>query len=118
MRELTGGEGADLVLDLGGQDTLARSVKATRMDGSVAVIGVLSGAGDAAIPIGNVMQRQIRLFGVSVGSVAAHRALSRAVTASGLRPHVSHRVSWHDLAEAVRIQQANDHIGKIGIELA
>ncbi|MGI9603102.1 MAG: zinc-dependent alcohol dehydrogenase family protein, partial [Acidimicrobiales bacterium] len=41
--EITEGRGADLVVDLGGPDTLRRSVAATRMDGTVAVVGVLSG---------------------------------------------------------------------------
>ena len=117
VRALTGGEGADLVLDMGGAGSLARSIKATAMDGRVAVIGVLDGAGDASLPIGPVMQRQIDVFGISVGSVAAHRALARAVGASGLRPYLSHRLSWRELDEAVRIQRANEHIGKIGIEI-
>jgi NADPH:quinone reductase-like Zn-dependent oxidoreductase len=117
VREITSGEGADLVLDLGGPESLGRSIRATRMDGHVAIIGVLSGFGDAAIPVGDAMTRQIHLFGVSVGSVAAHRAMSAAVEANGIRPHISHTFDWSELAEAVRVQQANEHIGKIAIEI-
>lgn len=117
VREITDGDGADLVVDLGGQQTLPRSVRAARMDGHVAVIGVLSGFGAAELPVSEVMTRQIHLFGVSVGSVAAHRDLARAVAAGGIRPHISHRVSWRDMAEAMRIQQANEHVGKIGVEI-
>lgn len=117
VREITGGDGADLVLDLGGPETLGRSVRAARMDGHVAIIGVLSGHGEAAIPLGDAMTRQVRLFGVSVGSVAAHRALARAVAATGLRPPVSHRLPWTALDEARQLQQAGAHFGKIGIEI-
>lgn len=117
VREITGGEGADLVLDLGGPDTLGRSVRATRMDGHVAIIGVLSGHGDASLPLGDAMTRQIHLTGVSVGSVTDHRDLARAVTACGLRPPISHRFAWTELAEAVRVQQAHEHFGKIGITI-
>jgi NADPH:quinone reductase-like Zn-dependent oxidoreductase len=117
VREITGGEGADLVLDLGGPESLGRSIRATRMDGHVAIIGVLSGFGDASIPVGDAMTRQIHLFGVSVGSVAAHRALSAAVEANGIRPHISHTFDWSELGEAVRVQQANEHIGKIAIDI-
>jgi len=117
VRELTGGEGADLVLDLGGQETLARSVKACRADGSVAIIGVLSGHGDAALPVSDAMTRQVHLYGVSVGSVAAHRDLARAVAATGIRPHISHTFAWTDLGEARRVQHANEHIGKIAISI-
>lgn len=115
VRDLTGGDGADLVLDLGGQETLARSVKATRMDGSVAIIGVLSGHGNASFPVSDAMVRQVHLFGVSVGSVAAHRDLARAVSATGLRPQISHRFPWTEMAEAARVQHANEHLGKVGI---
>jgi NADPH:quinone reductase-like Zn-dependent oxidoreductase len=117
VRDITGGEGADLVLDLGGPESLGRSVRACRMDGHVAIIGVLSGFGDAAIPVGDAMTRQIHLFGVSVGSVTAHRSLSAAVEANGIRPHISHTFDWSELAEAGRVQQANEHIGKIAIKI-
>ena len=117
VRTITGGEGADLVLDLGGQDTLGRSVKAARSDGSVAIIGVLSGHGNADFPVSDAMTRQVRLYGVAVGSVEAHRDLARAVTATGLRPQISHTFAWTDMAEARRVQHANEHLGKIAITI-
>jgi NADPH:quinone reductase-like Zn-dependent oxidoreductase len=117
VRKITGGDGADLVVDLGGQHTLGRSVRACRSDGSVAIVGVLSGFGNADFPISDAMTRQIHLFGVAVGSVGAHRELSRAVAATGLRPHISHTLHWSELAEAQRVQKANEHIGKIALTI-
>ena len=114
--DITDGRGADLVIDLGGQHTLAKSINATRMDGTVAVIGVLSGFGAAEIPVTSVLTRQIRLQGVAVGSVAALRDLAAAM-GSGLRPHVSHTFDWTELAEAQRVQQAGEHTGKIAITI-
>src|SRR5215207_8342863 len=100
VRELTDGDGADLVVDLGGTETLARSVKATRSDGHIAIVGVLSGFGMAQFPVSDAMVRQIRLFGVSVGSVAMLADLARAVTATGLRPHVGHTFDWSEVDQA------------------
>ena len=114
--DITDGRGADLVIDLGGERTLAQSIKATRMDGTVAVIGVLSGFGAAEIPVTSVLTRQIRLQGIAVGSVAALRDLAAAM-GSGLRPHVSHTFDWTELAEAQRVQQAGEHTGKIAITI-
>ena len=114
--DITDGRGADLVIDLGGEHTLAQSIKAARMDGTVAVIGVLSGFGAAEIPVTSVLTRQIRLQGVAVGSVAALRDLAAAM-GSGLRPHVSHTFDWTELAEAQRVQQAGEHTGKIAITI-
>jgi NADPH:quinone reductase-like Zn-dependent oxidoreductase len=117
VRDLTSGEGADLVLDMGGQETLGRSVKAARSDGRVAIIGVLSGYGNADFPVADAMVRQVHLFGVSVGSVAMHADFARAVTAIGLRPHVSHTFEWTELDEARRVQHAQEHVGKITISI-
>ena len=113
VREFTGGDGADLVVDLGGTETLARSVKATRSDGHVAIVGVLSGFGMAEFPVSDAMVRQIRLFGVSVGSVAMLADLASAVTATGLRPHVSHTFDWTEIDQAKQLQQEQRHTGKI-----
>ena len=115
--DITDGRGADLVVDLGGEHTLAKSVKAARMDGTVAVIGVLSGFGAAAIPVTSVMTRQIRVQGVAVGSVSDLRDLAAAMANSSMRPHVSHTFDWTELAEAQRVQQAGEHTGKIAITI-
>ena len=117
VRDLTGGDGADLVVDLGGAETLAHSVKATRSDGHVAIVGVLSGFGMAQFPVSDAMVRQIRLFGVSVGSVAMLAELVGAVTATELRPHVSHTFEWTDLESAQHVQQEQHHIGKVTITI-
>ena len=111
-------DGADLVVDLGGEHTLSDSVMATRMDGTVAVAGVLSGFGAATIPSSLVMTRNIRLVGVTVGSVADHRAMSAEIEAAGIVPQVSHSFDWQQLAEAMRVMQAGEHIGKIAITLS
>jgi NADPH:quinone reductase-like Zn-dependent oxidoreductase len=117
VRDVTAGRGADLVVDLGGPDTLERSIKATRMDGTVAVIGVLGGYGHAQIPVSTVMTRQLNVRGISVGSVAAHRDLCRAYEANDLRPYISHTFDWTELDEARRVQHAGEHIGKISITI-
>ena len=114
VRRLTGGRGADLVLDLGGPETLARSVRATRMDGTVAVIGVLSGFGDATIPVSDVMMKNIHVVGITVGSVAAHAELCRAMTEALIRPQISHVLDWTrghaaDAGERARGQDRHPH---------
>ena len=42
-REMTGSRGVDLVVEVGGVGTLNESLRATRIGGSVALIGVLAG---------------------------------------------------------------------------
>jgi NADPH:quinone reductase-like Zn-dependent oxidoreductase len=69
VRRLTDGRGADLVVDVGGAETLARSVRVARMAGTVTVTGVLTGFDSAPVPIAQVLFNSIRLIGVTVGSV-------------------------------------------------
>jgi NADPH:quinone reductase-like Zn-dependent oxidoreductase len=115
VRALTGRRGADLVVDVGGPATLARSVRATRMGGTVAIVGALGGFTAADLPVAVAMTQNIHLVGITVGSVAAHADLSRAVEATCIRPHVSHTCSWDRLADAMRTLEANEHVGKIAI---
>jgi NADPH:quinone reductase-like Zn-dependent oxidoreductase len=117
VRSITNRRGADIVLDIGGTDTLARSVKATRMDGTVAIVGGLGGFGNAEIPVSTAMTQNIRLIGVTVGSVRAHRDLCRVIGEAGIHPHISHTFAWDEIPEAMRVLQAGEHVGKIAITI-
>jgi NADPH:quinone reductase-like Zn-dependent oxidoreductase len=117
VRDMTDGRGADLVVDLGGQDTLNRSIKATRMDGAVAIVGVLSGFGMASISVSDAMMNNIHLSGVTVGSVKDHADLCAAMEGGGIHPHISHCVDWEAMHEGRSIMQGAQHIGKIVIDI-
>ena len=117
VRSFTGGAGADLVIDVAGPDTLAHSVAAVRMGGTVTVTGVLSGVGGAEVPVAQVMTRNIRLVGVTTGSVADLHALCRAVEATELHPAVSHILDWDEVPEGVRVMGAGEHLGKVVVRV-
>ena len=105
------------LIDVGGAGTIAKSVKATTAGGTVAIVGGLEGFSNCDVPLSFVLMQQIRLIGIAVGSVADQRDLCRAVEAAGIRPHISHTFGWDQLGEAVRVQQANEHIGKIAVTI-
>lgn len=115
VHALTDGRGADLVVDVAGADTLPRSVRAVGYGGTVAVIGVLGGMDDAALPVTHVMLRNIRVAGVTVGSVADHAALVAEVERHGIRPHVSAVHDWTRAAEVVAGLADGTHTGKIAL---
>lgn len=117
VKRVTGGRGADLVVDLGGPETFAHSVRATRMGGTIAVIGVLTGFDTAPMPIAEVMLNNLRIIGITVGSVRSFVDLCGLITETQIRPHVSHVFGWDDLGEAVRVLQAGEHIGKIALTI-
>ncbi|OBK27641.1 hypothetical protein A5634_22455 [Mycobacterium asiaticum] len=118
VKRLTGGNGAHLVVELGGPATLAKSLHSARMGGTIAVIGVLSGFDMAEIAVAEVMLNNLRIVGITVGSVRAHREVCEVIAEAGIKPHISHVVDWHDLDEALRLMRAGEHVGKIALTIS
>lgn len=116
MRELTGGEGVDLVLEVGGAGTLARSIAATRFDGRVALIGVLAGV-QVELPLTAILMKQVRLCGVLVGSRAMFEGLCRLVELHRLRPVIDRVFAFEQAVEALAYLRSAKHFGKVVIQL-
>jgi len=116
-RDITGGRGVDLVVEVGGAGTLMQSIRATRVGGTIAMIGVLSSAepGDLRLPL--VVMQQLRLQGVTVGSRQGFEAMLRAVAASGLRPVMDRRFRVEDVRAAYEHLAAAAHMGKVAIAI-
>jgi NADPH:quinone reductase-like Zn-dependent oxidoreductase len=107
----TGGEGVDLVVEVGGVGTLSRSLRAIRMGGVIAQIGVLAEAADP-LPITLVLHKQARIQGIYVGSRKDFEDLNKAITLAGLRPVVE-SFPWTQAQEIfARMEQAS-HFGKL-----
>jgi NADPH:quinone reductase-like Zn-dependent oxidoreductase len=117
VKRLTAGRGADLIVELGGPATVAQSVHAARVGGTVAVIGVLSGFDTAPISVAEVMLNNLRIIGITVGSVRAHRELCEFVSGAEIKPHISHVFDWEKLDEALELMRAGAHVGKIAITI-
>jgi NADPH:quinone reductase-like Zn-dependent oxidoreductase len=118
VKRLTAGRGADLIVDLAGPATLAQSVHSARMGGTVAVIGVLSGFDTAPVSVAEVMLNNLRIVGITVGSVRAHREACEVMSSAGIRPHISHVFDWAKVEEAVAVMRAGEHVGKITLTIA
>jgi NADPH:quinone reductase-like Zn-dependent oxidoreductase len=117
VKRLTAGRGAELIVDLGGPATLAQSVHSARVGGTVAVIGVLSGFDMAPISVAEVMLNNLRVIGITVGSVRAHREVCTLISEVGIRPHISHAFDWEEVEQALRVMRAGEHVGKIAITI-
>ena len=118
VKRLTAGRGADLVVELGGPATLTQSVHAARTGGTVAVIGVLSGFDTAPISVAEVMLNNLRIIGITVGSVRAHLELCELMSKARIKPHISHVFDWETLDEALQVMRAGQHVGKIAITIS
>jgi len=112
--ELTGGAGADHVIEVGGAGTLPQSLRAVRYGGQVSLIGVLSEPGSRIDPR-PLLMKGVRLQGIYVGSREMFDAMNRAIALSVLRPVVDRVFPFAETPAAYRQMQSAGHFGKIVI---
>ncbi len=78
---LTAGQGVDLVLEVGGQCTLTRSISSTRMGSTVAIIGSVNGFGfGGELSPFALISGAKRLSGIFVGSRCMFEELNTFLT--------------------------------------
>jgi NADPH:quinone reductase-like Zn-dependent oxidoreductase len=111
--ELTGGRGADRVVEVGGAGTLPRSLKAAAFGGRVVVIGSVAGRGVSEIGPADIFPKVLTLEGVFVGSRDDFEAMNRAIAQTRLRPVVDRVFGFDEAREAYRHLEGGSHFGKI-----
>ena len=116
VRELTGGEGADHVLEVGGGGTFAKSVRATRVGGTISLIGVLA-ENSTEVNLNPILMQNIRVQGVIVGSRETFEAMNRAIRQHRLRPVVDRVFAFAEARAALEWMAGQQHFGKIVVRL-
>ncbi len=114
--EQTSGEGVDLVVEVGGVGTLPRSLRAVKMGGIIAQIGILSGPAEP-IPLPLILHKQVRIQGIYVGSRHHFQEMNNAISAAKLRPVFESR-PWTEAREAFREMESATHFGKLVLTIA
>jgi NADPH:quinone reductase-like Zn-dependent oxidoreductase len=112
VRELTGGQGVDLAIDIGGAETVDRSLASTRIGGRVALVGLLTGWPNATAAL---FASGVDVSTIKVGSRDDHEAMFRAVAFHTLRPVIAAEYRFEQLPEALRHLQSGKQLGKIAI---
>ncbi len=113
--EQTGGEGVDLVVEVGGAGTLARSLGAIRIGGAISMIGVLSGVSEP-FPLPSVLHKQARLRGIYVGSRQNFLDMNKAINLAQLRP-VGEDFPWSQAREVLARMEDGSHFGKLVLSI-
>jgi NADPH:quinone reductase-like Zn-dependent oxidoreductase len=114
VRELTSGVGVDHIIEVGGAGTLGKSLKAVRVGGHIALIGVLSGGEVNPTPM---LMKNVRVQGIYVGSRAMFEAMNRAIALHQLRPVIDRVFPFDEAVEALRYLESGAHFGKIVIRV-
>jgi NADPH:quinone reductase-like Zn-dependent oxidoreductase len=112
----TGGVGVDHVVEIGGAQTLNRSLHAVRFGGHIALIGVLTGT-KGEINTVQVLRKGIDLNGIYVGSRAMLAEVVDAMGRERWQPVIDGTYEFDQAIEAVRRLESGLHVGKLVIRV-
>jgi NADPH:quinone reductase-like Zn-dependent oxidoreductase len=113
--KVTGGMGIDHVVEVGGANTLEKSMAVVRPGGCISIIGTLAGAGQ--INPRMINRKAITLRGIHVGSRDMFAAMNRAIAEARLRPVIDRVFDFADAKAAFAHQASGGHFGKIVIRV-
>jgi NADPH:quinone reductase-like Zn-dependent oxidoreductase len=113
----TDGQGADLIVEVGGAGTFAQSLKAVRVGGTIAQIGVLSQSNDP-LQVAPILFKQVRVQGIFVGSREDFLVMNRAISQNQLKPVIDSVFPFADARAAFQKMETASHFGKIVIQVA
>jgi len=122
IRDVTGGKGVDLILDIMGGSYLNRNLAALAVDGRLVQIGLMGGE-SASLDLRRVLGRRLTITGSTLrprsvgekGAIAA--ALAREIwpllEAGTVKPIVYKTFTLADAAAAHHLMESSEHVGKI-----
>ena len=116
VSDQTGGEGVDLVVEVGGVGTLPRSLKAVRIGGTVAQVGVLTEVAEP-FSISKILHKMARIHGIYVGSRRDFVEMNKAISLAQLRP-VGEEFPWTQAREVLHRMEEASHFGKLVLTVA
>ena len=115
-RKLTNGRGVDLVVEVGGAGTIKQSIRASKLGGTIAVIGVVAGPSlDFPLPL--ITMNCCNVVGVALGNRRQFADMLRAIGHHGIKPVVDKVFPLEELPDALAWMQGGNHVGKVCIEI-
>ncbi len=126
VKELTGGKGVDVILDMVAGDYIPREIDCLADDGRIALIALLGGA-RAEIDLGQVLRRRLSISGSTLRPrpVAFKAAIARSLRErvwplfeqGKLKPVIYKTFRLAQAAEAHALMESSTHVGKIVLEV-
>jgi alcohol dehydrogenase len=116
-RQVSGKEGVDQVIEVGGAGTLVQSMKSIRPGGEVALIGFLDSYGESSIDFFEIFASGATFRVINVGHRSGLSGLLDAVDRGSLKPVIDNIYPFADAVEAYRRMASGIAVGKIVISL-
>jgi NADPH:quinone reductase-like Zn-dependent oxidoreductase len=112
---LSGTDGVDHVIEVGGAGTFSQSVRACRFSGQIGLIGILAGR-ETSTEIFSIVPKSLSVCGIYVGSREMFEQMNRALEQTKIRPIVDKEFPFADAAAAFRYMETGSHFGKVVID--
>jgi NADPH:quinone reductase-like Zn-dependent oxidoreductase len=117
VQEITQGEGVTHILEVGGQDTYARSLNCLAPNGTIAQIGVLTGF-DLRPNLLPLSRLNANIVGIQTGSRQYFEDMNRFIEEHGIRPVVDREFTFDEALRAFEHMAEQRHFGKVVINVA
>ena len=121
VKELTGGKGADVIMDPVGGDVFDESMRCINYLGRIVIIGFTGGRA-ALAKTNHLLIKDATVIGMTVGSFSAHEPEAAAantkrildwVADGTLKPYVSHQLPLARAAEAIQLIKDRKVVSKV-----
>jgi NADPH:quinone reductase-like Zn-dependent oxidoreductase len=116
VMKITGGRGADHVIEVGGAGTLGKSVAALTTGGQIHQIGFLAGR-ETPFDLSAFVGKRAILNGTFVGSRAMFEHMNAAIEANRISPVVDKVFPFEDARAAYEYQRSSGLFGKVVISV-
>ena len=117
VRELTGGQGVDRVVEVGGPATLKQSLRAVAFHGEVALVGFLGETG-APLDYFDLMGAGASLRSTNVGDRSLLEACVQATAQGQIAPVIDQVFGFAEARAAFEHLRSGTHFGKVVIRVA
>ncbi len=114
VREITNGNGVDVVVETAGGDILTKSILAAGYNSRIAIVGNIADK-FAGFKLFDVARRQITLRGILMESCVELKALANHCESSQLHPWLDRVFSFDEAINAFQYLDSQKHIGKVVI---
>ncbi|AXA89979.1 NAD(P)H-quinone oxidoreductase [Massilia sp. YMA4] len=126
VKQLTGDNGVDVILDMVGGDYLPREINCLADDGRIAIIALLGGA-KGTLDMGQVLRRRLTITGSTLRprSVAFKGAIARQLREKvwplfeqgRIKPVIYESFPLEQAAAAHALMESSTHVGKIMLQV-
>lgn len=117
-KELTGGRGVDVIVELSARENLGKDIEAICVNGRIVVMGAGRAGGPAALNVPGLMTKDARIFGITGVNLVPQmpeyvRRLTPLLHQGRLKIHVDRAFSFAEADAAHTLLRSGNFLGKI-----